>query len=373
MSVFHALGDRLNALPNKVSAPFRALLAQGHISTDDICVILDAGDLAGNSHQLLAFAVAYQTLTAKGTPVKDTIRMAKTHGVWINLGWSAKRWRAEHDRLSRVETLKRLAGQNVYYDLSKFEAVLPKCFYGYLIRTSRRLGMEGLRQRHCVASYHASIAAGNCAIAAIFIDRVRWTVELFRTQDREHPLRIGQIKARFNRPASRDTADRIYAHFGVERPVEVVKPLREPVPRTYLANLQRVLPVLRRANVKRATVTFDGSGDSGSIEEVYFDDRHFNARAVSLAYEKTQSSWEDGRWVHAREIAEGTLEDVLEDIGYDYLEETGVDWYNNDGGFGDLVIDVEAGTVELDVNVRFTESSTEFHSEVDIASGDSID
>lgn len=78
------------------------------------------------------------------------------------------------------------------------EKHLPKRFSGYLIRTSRRLGMEGLRQRHCVASYDSRLRKGDCAIVAVFADRQRWTVELRLTNDTETPLRIDQIKTRYN-------------------------------------------------------------------------------------------------------------------------------------------------------------------------------
>ena len=124
--------------------------------------------------------------------------MAKAQNRRINLGWSAKRWKEEHDRFSRAEALHRMAQENVGYDVSKFEEHLPERFNGYLIRTSRRLGMEGLRQRHCVASYDSRLRSGNCAIAAVFVGKQRWTVELRLTNNEEAPLRIDQIKTRYN-------------------------------------------------------------------------------------------------------------------------------------------------------------------------------
>ena len=69
---------------------------------------------------------------------------------------------------------------------------------------------------------------------------------------------------------------------------------------------------------------------------------------------------------------QSTLNEAIDELTYDYLEETGVDWYNNDGGYGELVIDVNAGTVALEVNVRYTESTTEYSAERDIATGEDI-
>lgn len=55
-----------------------------------------------------------------------------------------------------------------------------------------------------------------------------------------------------------------------------------------------------------------------------------------------------------------TLKEALHNITDDYLEETGVNWYDNDGGYGELEIDVAARSVSLDVNVNFTESTNEY-------------
>ena len=81
----------------------------------------------------------------------------------------------------------------------------------------------------------------------------------------------------------------------------------------------------------------------------------------------------DGQWISERENCAKSVYEAIEEITYDYLDETGVDWYNNDGGFGDLVIDVDNGTIALDVSTRFTQSETAFASERDIASGDDLD
>ena len=183
MSINTQINERLNTLPAKVATPFRQLLAAEQIPQDTLSTVLDAGDLSGDSHKLLGFTVAYMQLRSQGVPIHDVIRMAQTQQRRINLNWSAKRWKLEHERLSRAEALSRLARDNIIYNVEKYEALLPDRFDGYLIRTSRRLGMEGLRQRHCIAAYHTQLLNCSCAIAAIFVDRQRWTVQLVTTND----------------------------------------------------------------------------------------------------------------------------------------------------------------------------------------------
>ena len=52
-----------------------------------------------------------------------------------------------------------------------------------------------------------------------------------------------------------------------------------------------------------------------------------------------------------------TLLEAIDDYVSDLLEVTNVDWYNNDGGFGELHISVQNGTYSFDVSTRYTEST----------------
>jgi len=370
MSDADILTQRLAALPPKVATPFRKLLEAHQISQDSLSVILDAAQLTGDHDRLLGFAIAYMHLRSSGVPVHNVIEMAKNQKTRINLAWSAKRWKAEHDRLSRAEALARLATQNVSYDVSTFEAHLPKKFDGYLIRSSRRLGMEGLRQRHCVASYHSQLQSASCAIAAVFVDKKRWTVQLFTTDKPDAPLRIGQIKTRLNAVPPPDVRERIYGMFGVELPrtPDLLSVQDDP---SYLDTLRRLLPVLHQHGIQNVTVSFEGSGDSGQIEDISYHPSHgFDPKTATIEHHVSTSQFEDGQWVRTTALTRTSINEAVDELTYSYLQETGVDWYNNDGGYGELVIDVAHGTFSLDINVRYTESTCEHSSQRDIATGE---
>jgi len=66
------------------------------------------------------------------------------------------------------------------------------------------------------------------------------------------------------------------------------------------------------------------------------------------------------------------LVDAITEIVDDYLDATGVDWYNNEGGFGHFYIYVQQGTFESSVYVRFAESSCERSEERDIMTGEDL-
>ena len=374
MSADDILRHRLSLLPRKTGLVLQQLYQTALISDGSLGVILDAGEVAGDCNKLLGVAVAYGELRAAGVPVADTLAMARRLGARVNLGWGARRWTAEHDRFARAETLKRLSEENIRYDLSGYDRVIDGKFPGYLIRTSRRLGMEGLRQRHCVASYHERIKAGHCAIATVFVAGERWTVELRLTGNAVRPLVIGQIRTRRNASAGGGVRETISGFFNVPPDTPLPPTLHDgPVERVYLDNTRRVLPLLRACTIKRVEVTFDGCGDSGSISDVCFEGAAFDADAATIEVVAMRRQFTDGRWVAERVVEPKTVREAIMDIVYEYLEETGVDWYNNDGGFGDCIIDVENGTIALDVSTRFTESEMAYCAEREIETGDDVD
>ena len=131
--------------------------------------------------------------------------------------------------------------------------------------------MEGLRQNHCVASYADRVAVGHCAVAVVFVDRDRWTVELRLSGNEQAPLTIAQMRGPNNAAPSRKVQNAIYdrpRHRPAGRPGAKASASRRN--RAYMANLRRVLPVLRQHGITHVIVYFSGGGDSGQIDQVYF-------------------------------------------------------------------------------------------------------
>ncbi len=369
------LDNRVMRLPPKIRQPLLGLLAVGQLDENTVSVLLDAADAAGDARHLLGFAVGLLFMQSKRIPVADAIRMAKRQGRRISLGWSPKRWKAEHDRLSRAETLIRLGAENVAYDVSAYAVHLPERFSGYLIRSSRRLGMEGLRQRHCVASYHDLVKHGSCAIACVFVDGQRWTVQLHRTDDPQRPLRISQIKTRHNGRPDKAARERIYSILGIPLPQSVPAGSGgEPDSRSHIRQMQQVLPVLRDAGIRSASVYFCGSGDSGSLDHVVYDPKDFDGAALTLELDQAKNRFnqEEGCWETTVEKATVSMNDAVESLVEDYLETTDVNWYNDSGGYGEFHLDVGTGTTSMEVNVNIEESQCEFDEELDIEPGEPI-
>ena len=127
-------------------------------------------------------------------------------------------------------------------------------------------------------------------------------------------------------------------------------------------HIKTIFEQLRAAGASSITISFDGSGDSGSIEsvDIYNADNQRMQIDLTVIYPEEKSSWVDDKWITETEEKEMPIADALEAYCYDELEKTEIDWYNNDGGFGQMTINLDDKVeIELEVNTRYTE----YHSE----------
>ena len=251
---------RLAALPPKVALPLTQLVKIGQMREQDLRTVLDAGDLTGNHQTLVGFAAGTMGMKAKGVPIADTVSMAKQHGGRIRLDWSPRRWREEHDRLAKVVTLRQFSEEDVNYDVEFFATKLP-AFPGYVISNSRRLAIVGWHQRHCVASYHSDVMGGRTAFACVFVNHVRWTVELRRTCNESNPIRISQIRTTDNRGLEAATELKIYEYLGISRST------REP---DYYTQRNQEANLLRQVTAANLSIVHQALDEAG-VEFVHMN------------------------------------------------------------------------------------------------------
>ena len=350
-----AVDARLRLLPHNAMLPLARLLEKGLVSERVVDRVLDAHDAAGRKdpHHLVGFATAYLYMESLGIPVGDTIDMALRLNGRVRLDWSPKRWEAEHDQLSSVETLHVLSAKNVRYDIDDYRRRLPDRFPGYLIRSSRRLAMEGLRQRHCIAAHDGEIEEGRCAAAAVFVGGSRWTALV--VPDGPDRLRIDEIRRRANVIPNTRVRNHVHAVLGIELPevrIDDAEGLDSRSARErQLHNLRRILPVLRDGGVENVTIYFDGSGDDGCVDEVMLDpDDHVLAETVVTA--QITKRFVDGGWTTCVRDAPASVEDALKAIGLGLASAPGINWWDGEGGHGSITIDVASETIEMEIHVR---------------------
>ncbi len=94
-------------------------------------------------------------------------------------------------------------------------------------------------------------------------------------------------------------------------------------------------------------VRYDGAGDSGQIEEI-----QYCTEPVDDIEEI-----EDKIDYHSPKLNElnSDLEKAIEDLVYKFLLEDIEDWYNNEGGYGEVSIMVPSGNYWINNNIRIVD------------------
>lgn len=107
--------------------------------------------------------------------------------------------------------------------------------------------------------------------------------------------------------------------------------------------LKRILPNLKALKITRVVVEYDGSGDSGEVQNVNY----------YIGKKKA-------------EVVDDTLDKELREACYKSLQEKNIDWYNNNGGCGSYTIDVKKKNAKLAHQVRLEEYESEDFDEEEI-------
>ena len=121
---------------------------------------------------------------------------------------------------------------------------------------------------------------------------------------------------------------------------------------------QKLLTQLNLLGAKQVYVEFRGGGDEGEIESVYYNNRNDE----HLEIPKDMISWTKVVYGDKPKLTkEMSLVDVLEDLCYRALDGTGLDWYNNEGGQGNLRIDLRESPVKTTLHVGINTMTTDDH------------
>jgi hypothetical protein len=109
--------------------------------------------------------------------------------------------------------------------------------------------------------------------------------------------------------------------------------------------LMEVLIQLADQGVTGIKVHYDGGGDSGAIEAVvYTDEENANFSDIDLVNEWDQ----DKNLAILNSSAYANIQDFAQETLLDNIE----DWWNNEGGYGDILIKVPSGEYLINNNVR---------------------
>lgn len=100
-------------------------------------------------------------------------------------------------------------------------------------------------------------------------------------------------------------------------------------------------------------IHYDGAGDSGAIEDIWYTTKKCSEPTDvddAITWDTTEE---------LKDLSTG-IRSSLEDYAYELLDDV-EDWYNNEGGYGDLCIVVPSGKYEISNNVRIVHTQHYLH------------
>lgn len=124
---------------------------------------------------------------------------------------------------------------------------------------------------------------------------------------------------------------------------------------------EQLLAIMTRLGTASVEVNFCGGGDSGEITDVNLlraDRTPIDISAESLDWEEESSLFEAGEWKRTITTKRFTLSEALRAVTYVALDHSNLDWYNNEGGQGYLLMDLTKTPplIELDVDINITDT-----------------
>jgi hypothetical protein len=117
-------------------------------------------------------------------------------------------------------------------------------------------------------------------------------------------------------------------------------------PMTKELNVKGMFIALEQLGVHHIDIAYSGGGDSGAIDEIRFYDKDKDAIEV-----------------------DSNIDQIVNDLGYHILDKHyDVDWYNNEGGFGTIEINIpdQNWTIDGYINVQTSEEAFESGSLTDV-------
>lgn len=107
-------------------------------------------------------------------------------------------------------------------------------------------------------------------------------------------------------------------------------------------------------------IYYEGSGDSGCIDEVlYTTDKLPEDEEKAFDKIRSLNSWEEEA-KYLRNLDSGLSSDI-ESFAEEKILNDVEDWWNNEGGYGTMCILVPSGKYDVMNNVRITEVNTYTH------------
>lgn len=127
--------------------------------------------------------------------------------------------------------------------------------------------------------------------------------------------------------------------------------------------MMAVLLELHQLGVTGINIYYEGSGDSGGIEEAHYTTQELSDD-IDIAFDtilNDANRWSTSSTATNIKSENPEIWDKLEIFASSQLLDNIEDWWNNDGGYGNLCILVPSGKYKIYNNVRYTQVEDYYH------------
>ena len=132
-----------------------------------------------------------------------------------------------------------------------------------------------------------------------------------------------------------------------------------------LTNLEINRPIIvstfEKFGIKKATVCYDGFGDSGQIHELELEDKNGAPMDLEtlpggkIEYFDSEFRGENGRFWTDNVGTSGVFQNFIEHMVYAFLEDKAPGWEINEGSYGEITFFAD-GTVKMVHTVKIEET-----------------
>ena len=120
-------------------------------------------------------------------------------------------------------------------------------------------------------------------------------------------------------------------------------------------NMTGLLLQLADLGVTGIKIIYSGGGDSGAIDEIiYTTEKVTNFEDLESLDQYSENV------LNLRDLSTSLYSDI-EDFATSKLLDNIEDWWNNDGGYGTVLIAIPSGNYKINNNIYFTETETYNH------------
>lgn len=151
--------------------------------------------------------------------------------------------------------------------------------------------------------------------------------------------------------------------------------MKESLREAWKENLNLIVTKLRELDVELVTLSYDGCGDSGQLDDPYFFAK--DEKITKAVDESKETITYKSRFIKYEFVGESyvpsevesekvlSLPDAVSELVYDYLDAEQAGCFDDDGAKGDMVLDVITGKVVINHhNVIVDYDSYHFEEEI---------